>query len=49
MSGPPGAYRTALDLKSAYITYGLTMMHNLRIELADTLRKLGGPPQLTLV
>lgn len=45
---PVGALRTALSLKSAHISYGLTMSHNLRLELASTLQELGQPPQLAL-
>lgn len=45
---PLGALRTALDLKSAHITYELTMLHNLHLELAEALREQGLPPQLAI-
>lgn len=48
LSGPLCALRTALSLKDAHISYGLTMSHNLRLELASTLQALGQPPQLAL-
>lgn len=48
VSGPLCALRTSLSLKNAHISYGLTMSHNLRLELASTLQALGQPPQLGL-
>lgn len=48
LCGALPAYRSALEVKSAQITYSLTMVHSLRIELAETLRELGEPPQLIL-
>ena len=47
-ANPVGARRTALRLKHAQISYGLTMSHNLRLELASTLQALGQPPQRAL-
>lgn len=41
LCGALPAYRSALELRSAHITYSLTMLHKLRIELAETSRELG--------
>lgn len=45
---PVAALRAALALRHGRISSGLTMGHCLRLELADALRALGKPPQLTL-
>lgn len=48
LCGALPAYRSALEVKSAQITCSLTMLRSLRIELGETPRELGEPPQLTL-
>lgn len=44
---PLQALRTALDLTSAHISYGLTMMRNLHLELARVQAALGHGVDLT--
>lgn len=44
----PAATAAVLADFPAHISYGLTMSHNLRLELASTLQTMGQPPQLAL-